>query len=256
MNRNGFDAKSDDKGTDYASKKKGTLKKTPVILESPESAAKMLARGMSPVFLVRHGQTDFNIILKLQGREDVALNETGVSQARECAEVLKEASKNGLSVEKVFSSPLSRAKETADIISEALNLGAVSVEWDLIERDYGELSGLTLDERKKKFPKGEKQAKNVESVPDAAKRIEKALSKITQNGKNGVVAVTHGGVINALFLIITKSKIGTGKTLSENCGISIVATDGETVIPLAYNLRGKLLLEYTEKMNAPIGGNI
>lgn len=248
MNHSGNENNNSRNTTGRAPRKKSVLKKTPVILKSPEKAAALLSDGMSPVFMVRHGQTDCNLILKLQGREDIALNETGVEQANECAASLREAEKLGLSVKKVFTSPLSRAKVTADIISDALGLEHSDTEWKLIERDYGEMSGLTLEERKKLFPRGEKQAKNVEAVPDAAHRMKKALFKITRRGKDSAIAVTHGGIINALFLIITGGRIGTGKNISENCGISIVAVGEKSVTALAYNLKGDILLDYIKRM--------
>ena len=66
------------------------------------------------LYLLRHGQTDWNAAHKLQGQTDVPLNETGLKQAREEAKRREEA---GITFDRVFSSPLSRAKETARIVS-------------------------------------------------------------------------------------------------------------------------------------------
>lgn len=224
--------------------KRNAVKKTPVILCKPEGAAILLAEGRTPVFLIRHGQTSWNLILRLQGRENVDLNENGIAQAKECAHLLKKAREIGFDPEAVYTSPLSRAHVTADILSNELGLKDATVEEGITERDYGELSGLTLDERRERFPKGEKQAPNVESVPDTAQRMKKALVRITRGTSRDVLAVTHGGIINALFLKITNGKVGTGKNISENCGISIVAVNEKVTIPLAYNLTGDIFLEY------------
>ena len=235
-------------GPQDASCRKSCLKKIPVVLCEPEGAAILISEGRVPVFLVRHGQTDWNLVLRLQGREHVELNETGIEQSKKCAELFSRAKALGLDIEKVYTSPLMRARDTADIISNALGLGTSSVEEALIERDYGELSGLTLEERKIRFPKGERQAANVESVPDAAFRMKKALVTMTQGAKGDLIAVTHGGVINALFLKITNGKVGTGKNLSDNCGISIVAVDKKATVPLAYNLNGEEFLDYVRRL--------
>lgn len=237
-------------GPNDLSFKKGVLKKTPVILCDPEGASHLLSEGRTLVFLIRHGQTDCNLALRLQGRENYELNQTGIEQAYNCAALIKNSQNTGIGISKVYSSPLSRAKVTADIISNTLDLGNSIIEEGLTERDYGELSGLTLDERRAKFPKGERQAKNVESVPCAAFRMKKELVSLTKESteKKAVIAVTHGGIINALFLKITNGRVGTGKNLSENCGISLVAVNKKTTIPLAYNLTGNIFLDYTEKL--------
>ena len=227
---------------------KNGLKKVPIVLCPPEGASLLIKEGRTPVFLVRHGQTDWNLILRLQGREHVDLNDHGIRQSEECAGLLLKAKEYGFDPKAIYSSPLSRAFVTSEIISEKLLLGDPRVCDGIIERDYGELSGLTLAERKKRFPKGERQAKGVESVPEAAFRMKKALVSITEKEAGDVIAVTHGGIINALFLKITNGKVGTGKNISENCGISIVAVDEKVTIPLAYNLTGEGFLDYISGM--------
>lgn len=67
-------------------------------------------------YYVRHGQTDWNLIRKLQGSSDVPLNDTGLAQAHEAKEKLA-----GKSISAIYCSPLMRARKTADVINEALN---------------------------------------------------------------------------------------------------------------------------------------
>ena len=217
----------------------------PVILCPPKAAAALLDDGHSLVCIVRHGQTDWNVEMKLQGRECVPLNDHGRSQARRCAEMLASAADLGLRPSAIFTSPLSRAKETADIIAARLGLETVETEEMLIERNYGELSGLTLSERHARFPKGERQARGVESVAAAAVRMKKAMYRINRatRGKT-VLAVTHGGTLNALFIKNTRGKIGTGKNISPNCGVSLMAVNMNVAIPLAYGLKGDAFLDY------------
>lgn len=236
----------------------GILKKGPVVLCAPEGAAVLVSENRTLVCLVRHGQTNWNAELRLQGREHVPLNDTGISQAKSCGELFKEAASFGFSVDSVFCSPLGRAETTARIISENIGIETVTPEPLLLERDYGSLSGLTMEERKRNFPGGEKQAGDVESVPDAASRMKHGLVKIAKESKGGpIIAVTHGGVLNALFLCITKGRVGTGKNISENCGISLLAVSDSATIPLAYGLTGQSFKDYisayekkTEEINA------
>ena len=79
--------------------------------------------------------------------------------------------------------------------------------------------------------------------------MRRALNAICRAEEDGdaVVAVTHGGVINALFSVITGGAIGTGKNFSENCGISLVAYGTDATIPLAYGLTREMFLDYAAK---------
>ncbi len=91
-------------------------------------------------FVLRHGQTDWNLQARLQGSTDIPLNDTGRDQARRAAEVLAD---QGLT--RIVSSPLSRALETARIVGMALNLEP-SIDNRLIERNFGLFEGMTIDE--------------------------------------------------------------------------------------------------------------
>ena len=91
-------------------------------------------------FVLRHGQTDWNLQARLQGSTDIPLNDTGREQARHAGGVLKA---HGLT--QIVASPLSRALETARIVGEALGLEP-SVDARLIERNFGLFEGMTIDE--------------------------------------------------------------------------------------------------------------
>ncbi len=90
------------------------------------------------IYLIRHGQTALNHANVLQGRSDQPLNENGERQAREVGEVLRA---RGIVFDRVYSSPLIRAQQTARLIA-----GDVPLEIDerLIEMDYGPYEGLDL----------------------------------------------------------------------------------------------------------------
>lgn len=103
------------------------------------SAAGYLTR-LIVFYVLRHGQTDWNVQARLQGSTDIPLNETGRRQARVAAELL-----GGLGITRIVTSPLSRALETARIVGEPLGLEP-DTDARLIERNFGLFEGLTIDE--------------------------------------------------------------------------------------------------------------
>ena len=90
----------------------------------------------SSLFLVRHGQDLDNSRSLINGRRDTPLTDLGRTQALGVAEQLRSEV-----IRCIYSSPLQRARQTASIISERLGIGELDVDSDLIERDYGLLTG-------------------------------------------------------------------------------------------------------------------
>ena len=226
-----------------------SLPTTPYMLVHPSTAAHYLLEGRSLVCLIRHGQTDWNIIKRLQGRENVPLNDAGHAQAAVVSQLIEQNKNHGVSFAKVCTSPLSRAYDTAKYITDSLQTDAPVVLENLIERDYGSLSGLTLDERHRLFPGGERQAGNVETVPQAASRMLRAIDDMLEvSAGRSVIGVTHGGLINAVFSRLTSGEIGTGKTLTVNCSLSCIAAGIGEPIPLAYNLQNESATIYLTKL--------
>lgn len=216
-----------------------------VIIQTPSSAAHCLREGRVLVCIIRHGQTDWNRMKKLQGREDIPLNDTGREQARRIAEVLKTVSRNGVSFSAVCTSPLSRAAETAAFISSSLGLPDPVPVGNLIERDYGPLSGTTVAERKLRYPNWPQTVPEVEAVPSAAARMIRAIDEMTElSGHRTVIGVTHGGITNAVLSRLSGGELGTGKTLTVNCSISCIAAGIGEPVPLAFNLQDEEAVRY------------
>lgn len=88
------------------------------------------------IYVIRHGQTELNSRGLLQGRSDFPLNETGIAQARAAAERLR-----GIRFDRVYTSPLVRAKKTAQILAPDI---VPVVDERLIEMDYGPYEGADL----------------------------------------------------------------------------------------------------------------
>ena len=106
----------------HTAKRGRTLPTYPVFLASPSQAAHLLSEGRRLIVLLRHGQTDWNQIKRLQGREDVPLNQTGRMQAYKTALYFRETMEYGVRYGTVCSSPLSRAADTAAYLATMLSL--------------------------------------------------------------------------------------------------------------------------------------
>ncbi|MRH44972.1 histidine phosphatase family protein [Aquibacillus halophilus] len=165
------------------------------------------------ICLVRHGQTDWNYLGKIQGMTDVPLNDVGRRQAEECREYV-----NSQDWDFIISSPLKRAKETAEIINKDLNLQIIEME-EFKERSFGIAEGLTLEERTIQFPEGDYPGQ--ESKQDLVERVMSGIDTINRSypGKK-VLLVAHGAVIGTLLSTISNGQIGSGRTKLMNACIS------------------------------------
>lgn len=165
------------------------------------------------ICLIRHGETDWNVIGKLQGRTDIQLNESGILQAEECSEFLK-----SLQWDVIITSPLKRAKQTAEIINKNLNLPLIEMK-DFLERDYGEAEGMLKEEKTAAFPN--KTYPNQEDRLTLKTRVMSGIQEINQRyaGSN-ILLVAHGAVINAILSDLSRGRIGSKKTELKNACIS------------------------------------
>lgn len=167
------------------------------------------------ICLVRHGETDWNKVGKLQGHTDIELNQTGFTQATACAEFL-----SNFSYELIITSPLKRAKQTAIIISEKTGLSIIEME-QFLERNYGDAEGLTPEERNIKFPNF--QYKNQESIENLRERVMQGLLQIQENQlASKIILVAHGAVINSILAVLSNNEIGSGKTKLDNACLSTI----------------------------------
>lgn len=152
------------------------------------------------VFVTRHGQTNWNALGKIQGKTDIELNETGKNQARETGEAIKNEH-----IDIIISSPLKRAKETAQIINKNFNVEIIDDE-RLMERGFGKSEGLTKDEilaLKEKHGQiydvwnynANTGFNDIEKMQDFCARIYDFLDDVTEKYKDkNILIVAHGGV--------------------------------------------------------------
>lgn len=148
---------------------------------------------MTTLLLVRHGETDWNRELRIQGSSDTDLNERGRAQARELASELAD-----VDLDAVYSSDLRRARETAEIATAGRGL-EVRLDGDLRERSFGSWEGLTRSEVAERFPDLEHH--DGESDDQVRDRVLAAVHRIVDAhpGEEVLVVVSHGGALNALW---------------------------------------------------------
>jgi broad specificity phosphatase PhoE len=154
---------------------------------------------LTEILLARHGETDWNRESRFQGHADPPLNELGRQQATELAEALAAEE-----ITAVYSSPLLRALETAQVIAARRGLVAVPVE-GLREVDVGSWQALTRDEVEQRFPEQfgrwldyGQGWNDGETYEEMGKRAIAALQDLAVNNDGGrIVVVTHGGPIRA-----------------------------------------------------------
>jgi uncharacterized phosphatase len=169
---------------------------------------------MTTICLVRHGETDWNREGRLQGREDIPLNETGKKQAETIAAFLVQEG-----WDRVISSPLARALETARIIGAKLGIPIVEVEEAFTERDFGVASGLLKEEIAVRFPEGDVHGK--EDWEALRARAMNGLENLALKYPDGrLILVAHGGIINSILSVVSKGITGTGKTVLKNGSVN------------------------------------
>lgn len=99
------------------------------------------------IYLVRHGETDYNVAGRIQGGMDVPLNSTGLEQARRLGEKCVES---GIYFDAILSSPKTRASKTAEVISDMLGQSYQEL-YGIEEIDLGDWQGLTWSEVKEHY---------------------------------------------------------------------------------------------------------
>lgn len=152
---------------------------------------------MTLLYLVRHGETDWNRARRIQGLTDIQLNDTGRRQARATGRLLARRQWDG-----IVSSPLSRAAETARIISAELSLPSPTLLDSLTERNYGDAEGLTDEELSARYASANPIIGR-ESRAEVVSRAVPALIELAEQKSDGsIVVVSHGGVIRSVLMAI------------------------------------------------------
>ncbi len=161
---------------------------------------------MLNIYLTRHGQDEDNVRGILNGRRNEKLTEKGITQAQELANHIKSSN---LIFSAVYSSPLERALKTAKIITAALMLEYPIILDNLIERDFGIMTGrLAADIETLCAPNLLKtetinyflSPRGAETFPDLIIRAHKILTEIKKRHQEGnILLVTHGDIGKMIY---------------------------------------------------------
>jgi broad specificity phosphatase PhoE len=199
---------------------------------------------MIRVFVARHGETDWNREGRWQGQGGPGLNETGRVQARALAMRL-----SALQVDALFTSDLSRARETAEVAAKATGLEAV-LDAGLREVDVGDWRGLTREEVGRRDPAGyrrwlagEAGWNGGETYDEMHDRVLAAVDRLVASAAVGRIAViSHGGGVRAL----AAHAVGLPKhdrlriEGARNCSLTTIAYGPDGARLIGYNDDGHL----------------
>ena len=185
------------------------------------------------IYIVRHGETDFNTdpVPRVRGRVDVPLNEIGVQHAKEAGEFLK----NEKNIGKIYYSSIPRAKQTAELIAQQQTKPVELIEEPLvIDITWGDWEGKTYKEAFGNEDGGDYtyapdklMIPNGETFYGVMDRLRKFLEKFWKSDEEICTIVSHGAVLYNLGLIITQAPLCKWRTMGMNsCGVSGIKMKG------------------------------
>lgn len=189
------------------------------------------------IYLIRHGETDQNKRKCLQGRTDIDLNEYGRELARKTAEGMKE-----IDFDIIFSSPLKRARETAEIIRRGRKIPIV-MEERIQEISFGEYEGLCYGKEHFSIPDEEflnffdkpqyyRIPPGGESLEEVIARTGEFLRELIAHNEyqdKTVLLSTHGCALKAVLANVCNTSIAEfwGEGVHKNCAVSCIeVTEG------------------------------
>ena len=171
------------------------------------------------IYLVRHGETEWNRLRLLQGQTDIPLSEEGAEEIRRQAMRLKEI---GFQVDHIVTSPLKRAAQTAQILADIIGYtGQIQVNDDLKERCFGKAEGLSLA----KPLDVNDPAYEAEPMESLQLRIRRALESC--DPMEDWLLVTHGGLTKACLGMLSKASGTENYSFLPRHGNPIALLDAE-----------------------------
>lgn len=193
------------------------------------------------IYIMRHGETDWNVEKRLQGRTDIPLNNSGKRLAKVTAEALRI-----VPFDLAYTSPLSRAKETAEIILNGRDIQVIDDE-RLIEISFGIFEGMISGRENYEIP--DSDFKNFFNAPECyaapeggedfhslLKRTKAFMDELVNRPElqNKTILITsHGAAVRGLLNSVKKSELADfwDKKVPGNCSVAILEShDGNTVI--------------------------
>lgn len=163
------------------------------------------------IYMIRHGQTDWNAELRMQGQKDIPLNATGKGQATGNGLALKAVLGDSVGDYDFVASPLSRTRETMERLRAAMDLDPLAYRTDerLVELNFGDWEGHTLSDLERLWPdRLEARHRNKwDFIPPGAEaesyeilswRVGSWMRSVTQP----TVCVSHGGVMRSMLRLV------------------------------------------------------
>ena len=197
---------------------------------------------MKQLYFVRHGQTEWNAIARVQGQWNSDLNERGRAQADVNGRLLA-----GLDIEAVFASPLDRTRQTAEIINQYLEL-PINYDDRIKEWDCGDWSGEMyadvaikwIDEwRALQADEFNYRGPNCENYPDMLARSTPFIEELRQRPEKNIAIISHGMISKAMMSRLLG--LSEAETLGFHIDNDVVfrITLAHDAVELAHFVRGK-----------------
>ena len=183
------------------------------------------------LYLIRHGQTDWNKAGKIQGSCDIELNANGLMQAEALCRKFKE---ENTPITRIYTSKQKRAYQTAALLSKATNLEMIAME-GLQEVNLGLWEGLSWSEVRDQYPteyeawyhnRRYDKSHNGESYQEVVERATNAIHTIIKENNNDIAIVTHNAVIMCLQCYLTDTPFEEMKSFkSTNTAVTVIDSD-------------------------------
>ena len=179
------------------------------------------------IYLIRHGETEWNLQQRYQGQQDIPLNETGIKQAQSVAEKL-----NGRTFTALYSSDLIRAVQTAQAISNKVNLPIITYPalreinqgvWegkfikDVLDSNAEQVRAVYQNPYSARKPGGE-------SIAEVAERVYTCLDQLAEKHDQGtIIVVSHGLAIATILCKVRNLPLEMAiKNIPENTGVEVI----------------------------------
>ncbi len=179
---------------------------------------------MLTLYLVRHGETDYNAEGRLQGHLPIPLNERGRAQSRKLARKFQE-----VDIDIIYSSDLPRALQTAQIVAETKRI-PVFTDARLRERSLGHWEGRLYCEVEHELERsGWISHTKGESLEDVRERVMEGLAEIAdRHDGESVLLVAHGGSCHAILSTVAGPDYGKGFLTWHNTAVSVLRWEKES----------------------------
>lgn len=172
---------------------------------------------MTTVGLFRHGQTDWNIDMRLQGTADIPMNQFGIAQVTLAAEVLAQSH-----WDVILASPLGRARQSAEIIQSTLGLKELKIESLLLERSFGIGEGMDYKTWQERFAHLD-SIPGAESASEVAARSRQLLDFFKHEYEGAkVLAVSHGALIRFVLNEVSLGEVPPKGERLQNASLHII----------------------------------